>query len=73
MVVLIIIGLITKSNYKDFNEKENAVDDFVVGVLPDQAVQVMPKGDQNRNGHDGDAHQLAGWNDKGKQKAYDVL
>lgn len=41
MVVLIIIGLVTKSNYKDFNEKENAVDDFVVGILPDDLADVQ--------------------------------
>ena len=41
IVVLIIIGLITKSNYKDFNEKEDAVDDFVVGILPDDLADVQ--------------------------------
>ena len=35
-VILMVIGLINKSKYEDFNDNENAIDNFVVGLLPDE-------------------------------------
>ena len=41
IVVLMVIGLINKCSYKDFNKKENVLDDFVVGILPDDIATVQ--------------------------------
>ncbi len=41
IVILMIGGLINKSKYEDFNEREDTIDNFVVGILPDDLAEVQ--------------------------------
>ena len=41
--VSICVGLYCKSHYKDFNEEENPLEQFTVGLLSDQVVDAQIK------------------------------
>lgn len=38
---VMIVGLIFKSSYKDFNQQDNALDNFVVGIMTDELADVQ--------------------------------
>ena len=36
VIALMVIGIIYKSSYKDYNEQVDPLDDFVIGLMPDE-------------------------------------